>query len=54
MGQLAQRSAQLVVFAVVGGVLQVVARADERFAMVVVGFVGVEVDFAKELFFVVF
>lgn len=31
-----------------------VACADLRFAVVVVGFVGVEVDFAEEFLFVVF
>lgn len=51
-GQLVCEAAQVtaydVVFLVVEGALQVVARADGLFAVVVVGFVGVEVDFSEE------
>lgn len=48
MRKLAQGACERVVFAVVHGVLEVVARADGVFAVVAVGFVVVEVDFAEE------
>lgn len=48
MRELSQRPREVVVFAVVKGVLQVVALADRVFAVVAVGFVVVEVDFAEE------
>lgn len=48
MRELPQRPRQVVVFAVVEGVLQVVALADRVLAVVAVGFVVVEVDFAEE------
>lgn len=48
MRELSQGSREGVVFAVVGGVLEVVARADGVFAVVVFGFVVVEVDLAEE------
>lgn len=50
MRELAQRAAEVVVFAIVEGVLEVVALADCVFAVVSVGFVVVEVDFAEESF----
>ena len=49
--ELAQGAGHRVVFAVVEGVLEVVALADGVFAVVVVGFVVVEVDFAEESVF---
>lgn len=48
MRELPQGAGHRVVFAVVEGVLEVVALADGIFAVVVVGFVVVEVDFAEE------
>lgn len=43
-----QGAGERVVFAVVGGVLEVVASADGVFAVVVLGFVVVEVDLTEE------
>lgn len=51
MRELPQGAGHRVVFAVVEGVLEVVALADGVFAVVVVGFVVVEVDFAEESVF---
>lgn len=51
MRELSQGSREGVVFAVVGGVLEVVAGADGVFAVVVFGFVVVEVDLAEESVF---
>lgn len=48
MRQLAEGAGEHIVFAVVGGVLEVVAGADGMFAVVAFGFVVVEVDLAKE------
>ena len=48
MRELPQGAGERVVFAVVGGVLEVVASADGVFAVVIFGFVVVEVDFAEE------
>lgn len=48
MCETAQIAAQDIVFGVVLRSLQVVSGADGLFAMVVFGFVGVEVDFAEE------
>lgn len=46
--ELSQGAGERVVFAVVGWVLEVVAGADGVFAVVIFGFVVVEVDFAEE------
>jgi hypothetical protein len=46
--ELSQGSSESVVFAVIGWVLEVVAGADGVFAVVVFGFVVVEVDLAEE------
>lgn len=48
VGELAEGAAEPVVFGVVGGGLDAVAAQDGGFAVVVVGFVGGEVDFAEE------
>lgn len=48
MRELSQGAGERVVFAVVGWVLEVVAGADGVFAVVIFGFVVVEVDFAEE------
>ena len=48
VGELAEGTAEPVVFGVVGGGLDAVAAQDGGFAVVVVGFVGGEVDFAEE------
>lgn len=48
MRQLSHGPSEVVVFAVVERVLQVVALAHSVFAMVAVGFVVVEVDLAEE------
>lgn len=48
VGELTERAADAVVFGVVGGGLDAVAAEDGGFAVVVVGFVGGEVDFAEE------
>lgn len=53
VGELAQRAAELVVLAVVVAALDGVAAHDERLAVVVVGLVRVEVDFAQELLLMV-
>lgn len=45
---MAQRTAEGIVFLVVHCILQVVSLSDGMFAVVVVGFVGVEVYFAEE------
>lgn len=49
-----QGAAEAVVGCVVGRLLDVVAAADCGLAVVVVGFVGDEVDFSEEFLFVVF
>ena len=48
MSELAERAAEEIVFFVVEGVLEVVAAADGGFAVVGIGFVGIEVDFFEE------
>lgn len=48
MRETAQLPAYGVVFLIVEGALEVVACADGLFAVVVVGFVSVEVDLSKE------
>ena len=53
MCDLAEGAADAVVFCVVGGVCDCVASADGGGAVVVVGFVGGEIDFAEELLLVV-
>ena len=56
VGELAELAAEGVIFGVVERVCEVVAAADGVFAVrgVAVGFVGYQVDFAKEFRFVVF
>jgi hypothetical protein len=47
VGELAQRAAQLVVFAVVVAALDAIAAHHGRLPVIIVGLVGVEVDLAK-------
>jgi hypothetical protein len=53
VGELAHGAAQLVVLAVVVAALDGIAAHDGRLAVVIVGFVGVEVDLLEELLLVV-
>ena len=54
VGELAEGAADAVVFGVVGGGCDGVAAADCGGEVVLVGFVGCEVDFSEELGFVIF
>lgn len=54
MRELSELAAETVVFRVVAGALDYVAPADFGGAVLRVGFVGCEVDFAQELLLVVF